>query len=54
MLNGLASTYLGLRVAQTCMHAVSTGPLFVTLRAGCYVPQVAIIGYWILKLSQLL
>lgn len=50
IIDGLAGVFLGLRVAQVLVHAISTSASAVFIRANLWIAQCLIIGYWILKL----
>ncbi|UVE18408.1 MAPEG family protein [Pseudomonas sp. LS44] len=49
----LALTLLSARLFQTVMHLLSTAPLFVWLRFAGFLVQVAILIWWLLRLSGL-
>lgn len=46
----LAGVFLALRLGQSLIHAVSTSPAMVFIRANLYIAQMALIAYWILRL----
>ena len=46
----LAFALLALRLGQVLVHAISTAPAFVFVRANLYLAQVGIMVYWVLKL----
>ncbi len=50
VIDKLAMIYLGLRLAQSGIHIISTGPAFVFVRANFWVAQTAILAYWVLSL----
>ena len=50
VMDGLATVFLGLRVGQVLMHAISTSASFVFIRANLWIAQCLIMGYWFLKL----
>jgi len=50
VIDSLAMVYLGLRVAQSLVHVISTTPAFVFVRANLWVAQIALLAYWLLKL----
>lgn len=45
-----AMIYLALRLAQSTVHIISTGPAFVFVRANLWIAQMVLLGYWVLKL----
>ncbi|MDZ7628119.1 MAG: MAPEG family protein [Parvularculaceae bacterium] len=49
-----ALAFIGLRVAQSSVHLLSTAPLMVSIRFALYIAQNAILIYWILALVHLL
>ncbi|MCY1358692.1 hypothetical protein D9M69_452340 [compost metagenome] len=49
----LALTLLGARLFQSLMHLISTSALFVWLRFAGFLVQVAILAWWLLRLSGL-
>lgn len=54
VVDGLACIYLGLRIAQSVVHVINTGPLFVFLRANLLIGQWLCLIYWLLALSGLI
>lgn len=54
LIDGLAYVFLGLRLGQVLMHAISTSASIVFIRANFWIAQCLIIGYWILKLCGIL
>lgn len=50
----LAFTFIGLRLAQSTVHLLSTARPMVTIRFALFVGQLAIQIYWILALAHLL
>lgn len=52
--NGLAYIFLAARIGQSVAHLMSTSSAFVLIRFLFFLPQVVIVGWWILKLSGLL
>jgi len=47
----LAIALLGLRIAQSLVHLVSTSPIAVIIRfVAFFIPQIAIVAWWSLKL----
>lgn len=50
IIDGLATVFLGLRVGQVLMHAISTHPTVVFIRANFWIAQMLIVAYWIVKL----
>ncbi len=50
----LAMIFLGLRVAQSSVHLLSTARPMVLIRFAFYIGQNAILFYWILSLAHLL
>ncbi len=50
----LACTLLGARLLQSCVHLISTAPIFVWIRFASYLVQVLILVYWLLKLGGLI
>ena len=49
----LAGVLVGARLFQSLMHLISTSPLFVWLRFAGWLVQMAIIAWWLLRLSGL-
>ena len=49
-----ALIFLGLRIAQSCVHLLSTARFMVLIRFSLYIGQNAILIYWILSLAHLL
>ena len=54
IIDGLACVFLGLRLAQVLVHAISTSASAVFIRANLWVAQVMIMAYWVLKLCAIL
>lgn len=54
LIEGLAMIYLGLRVAQSVVHLLSTSPAFVFVRANLWIAQMLILFYWLLRLCQVI
>ncbi len=54
LIDGLAWTYFGFRIAQSLVHVINTGPVFVFIRALMLTGQWVILAYWLLKLSGLI
>lgn len=54
IIDGLACVFLGLRVGQVLVHAISTSASAVFIRANLWIAQCLIMGYWILKLCAVL
>ncbi len=52
--DGLALIFIGLRVAQSAVHLLSTAPPMVMIRFALYIAQNAILLFWILGLAHLL
>lgn len=52
--DGLALTFIGLRVAQSIVHLLSTASPMVLARFALFAAQSAILLYWILALAHLL
>jgi uncharacterized MAPEG superfamily protein len=52
LLNPLACIFLGLRVGQSLVHLINTGPAMVFIRANFFLAQVAILAYWIFLLAR--
>lgn len=50
----LACTLLGARLVQSCVHLLSSSPLFVWLRFASYLVQLLILAWWLLHLAGLL
>lgn len=50
----LAFIFIGLRVAQSSVHLLSTAQPMVLIRFTLYIAQNAIVLYWILALTHLL
>lgn len=50
----LAFVFIGLRLAQSSVHLLSTAPMMVMVRFALYIVQNAILLYWILSLAHLL
>ncbi len=50
----LAPAFIGLRLAQSVVHLISTARPMVLIRFALFVAQNAILLYWILALAQLL
>ncbi len=50
VIDELAMVYLGLRLAQSALHVISTAPAFVFIRANLWIAQMALLSYWVLKL----
>ena len=50
IIDGLAYVFLGLRVGQVLLHAISTSSSVVFVRANLWIAQCLIIGYWVLQL----
>jgi len=50
----LAFIFIGLRLAQSVVHLLSTAPMMVMVRFALYIGQNAILLYWILSLAHLL
>lgn len=50
----LAMVYLGLRLAQSGVHLISTAPAFVFVRANLWVAQIGLLSYWLLRLCGML
>lgn len=50
----LAFIFIGLRVAQSSVHLLSTAQPMVLLRFALYIAQNAILLYWVLALTHLL
>jgi len=53
VLSGAAFIFLGARILQTTVHAISISNHAVLLRATCYFAQVAIQVYWVVQLFML-
>lgn len=51
--HGLALWVLAARVAQSCIHLVSTSPMAVTIRACMLLVQLVIQGYWVVQLLRI-
>ena len=51
-IDGLAYVFLGARIAQSIVHLISTGPMFVFLRANALIVQWALMAYWLFALLQ--
>ncbi|MCY1373376.1 MAPEG family protein [compost metagenome] len=49
----LAGLLLGARIFQSCVHLISTSALFVWLRFAGFFVQLAILAWWLLRLTQL-
>ncbi|HBS31377.1 MAG TPA: MAPEG family protein [Parvularcula sp.] len=49
-----AVVFIGLRVAQSCVHLLSTSRPMVLIRFTLYIAQNAILLYWVLSLAHLL
>lgn len=54
IIDGLACVFLGLRLAQTGVHIISTSATAVFIRANFWIAQMLIVAYWILKLCGIL
>lgn len=54
LVDELAMVYLYLRAGQSLVHVIGASPGLVFLRANLWVGQMALIGYWILKLCGIL
>ena len=54
IIDGLAYVFLGLRLGQVVIHAISTSASFVFVRANLWIAQCLIIGYWVLQLCAVL
>jgi hypothetical protein len=52
--DSLALVFIGLRVAQSSVHLLSTAQPMVMIRFALYIGQNAILLYWILALAHLL
>lgn len=52
--DGLALIFIGLRVAQSVVHLLSTASPMVLVRFALFAAQSAILLYWILALAHLL
>jgi len=50
IIDGLACVFLGLRVGQTVVHAISASASAVFIRGNLWIAQCLILGYWVLKL----
>lgn len=50
VIDGLAYVFLGARVAQSVIHAISTAPLMVFLRANALLVQIGLLIYWLVAL----
>jgi hypothetical protein len=50
----LALIFIGLRVAQSTVHLLSTAQPMVLIRFALYIAQNGIVFYWILSLAHLL
>jgi len=50
VVDGLAMIFVGLRLGQVLMHAISTHPTVVFIRANFWIAQMLIVAYWIIKL----
>jgi uncharacterized MAPEG superfamily protein len=48
--NGLAFILLAARIAQSCVHLVSTSNIAITARFVLFLVQFAIAGFWLFKL----
>lgn len=46
----LAMVFLGLRLAQSGVHVISTNATFVFIRANLWVAQMALLVWWVLRL----
>lgn len=46
----LALIFLAARIGQSLVHLISTSNFFVLLRFALYAPQLAIMGYWLVRL----
>lgn len=49
--DGLAYLFLGARLAQSTAHLISTSNMFVRIRFFFFLAQLAILVYWLLRLS---
>lgn len=49
--DGLAYVFLGARIAQSIVHIISTGNLFVLIRFAFFLVQLVILVIWLLQLS---
>ncbi len=54
LIDQLAWTYFGFRLAQSLIHIISTSAVFVFLRALMLTGQWVILAYWLLKLGGLI
>lgn len=54
LIEGLAMVFLGLRVAQSVVHLISTSAGFVFVRANLWIAQMLILFYWLLSLCQVI
>ena len=52
--DGLVWVFIGLRIAQSVVHIISTSAAFVFIRANLLVGQFVILIYWLLALAGLL
>jgi len=52
--DGLAIVFIGLRIAQSIVHLLSTASPMVLVRFALFAAQSAILLYWILALAHLL
>ncbi|MEM8772383.1 MAG: MAPEG family protein [Pseudomonadota bacterium] len=49
----LAYLFLAARIAQSAVHMISTSNLFVFIRFGFFGVQLAVLSWWLVKLSGL-
>lgn len=54
LIDQLAWTYFGFRLAQSLVHIISTNATFVFIRALMLTGQWVILAYWLLKLAGLI
>jgi len=52
--DSLAFVFLAARLAQSVTHLISTNPMAVRIRFFLFVPQLAILAYWLLRLFGVL
>jgi len=52
IVDGLAMVFLGLRFGQVLVHAISTSPTMVFIRANLWIAQMLIVAYWIVNLCS--
>ena len=52
LIDGLANIFLGLRVGQVLVHAISANATMVFIRANLWIAQMLIVAYWIINLCS--